>query len=311
MKRPQFTIAFLLGLVLVSGLAFVVARQLGITQQRRAIFVPTAKIYTSVGPAPPAAKSYKLVGVVRKVDRETGVVSIRHEAIPGFMPAMTMPFDLKGQEILDDLQPGDKVEGTLQVNGDDSKLVDLNITKMATPTAPAPAAKPVLKAGEPVPDFAMTTLEGKTLRFSDLRGKVVVMTFIYTRCPLPNFCPAQDQRFARLAGLLKAVPQRAEHVRLLSVSFDPEHDTPEVLARHAKLRGASPPLWTFAVASHDELRKVAEPLGLTYGPTPNEIIHNLLVAVVSPDGTLARLEPGSSWTPEELFRAVARLTAKP
>ncbi len=124
----------------------------------------------------------------------------------------------------------------------------------------------MLEPGEPVPDFAMTTQDGKTLRLSDLRGKVVVLTFIYTRCPLPDFCPLMDGKFAELARTVAAVPGRAEQVRLLSVSFDPEHDTPEVLAKHAKLRGAKPPLWTFAVASHEELRKVAAPLGLTYGP---------------------------------------------
>ncbi len=117
-----------------------------------------------------------------------------------------------------------------------------------------------------VPDFTMTTQEGRTLALSELRGKVVVLTFIYTRCPLPDFCPLMDRKIKELAGKVDAMPGRAEQVRLLSVSFDPEHDTPEVLRKHAQVQGARPPLWTFAVASHDELAKVAGPLGLMYGP---------------------------------------------
>lgn len=91
------------------------------------------------------------------------------------------------------------------------------------------------------------------------------------------------------------------------MSFDPEHDTPDALRKHAELVGARPPLWTFAVASHDELRKVAERLGLVYGPMPNEIVHNLCTAVIAPDGTLARLDVGTagkSWDPDELLRTV-------
>jgi protein SCO1/2 len=153
----------------------------------------------------------------------------------------------------------------------------------------------------------MTTQDGSTLSLSDLRGKVVVLTFVYTRCPLPNFCPAMDQKFAQLFNMIKGVPQRADHVRLLSVSFDPEHDTPEALARHARLRGARPPLWTFAVASHAELSKVAPAVGLMYGPTPNEIMHNLTTSVIAPDGTLALRESGNAWKPEDLFKTVVGL----
>ena len=97
------------------------------------------------------------------------------------------------------------------------------------------------------------------MRLSDLRGKVVALTFIYTRCPLPDFCPLMDRKFAELADRIGAVAGRAEHVRLLSVSFDPEHDTPEVLRKHAENLGARPPLWRFAVASHEELGQGRRP----------------------------------------------------
>ncbi len=158
-----------------------------------------------------------------------------------------------------------------------------------------------------MPDFAVTTQEGRTLRLSDLKGEVVILTFIYTRCPLPEFCPAMDARFADLARRISTVSARAERLRLLSVSFDPEHDTPEVLAAHAGRRGAKPPLWTFAVASHEELAKVAGPFGLSYVPGTREIEHNLRTAVIGPDGKLARLEPGPGWSPAELLKTAYSL----
>lgn len=265
-------------------------------------------------------ETYRLTGVVRNADPKTGVVTIRHDAIPGFMGAMTMPFTLKDRSLLDDVHPGDEVEGSLRVvreGGEvqDYELTDLIVSRTAPPAplslnlaggAPSvgPAAK-ALKPGDPVPDFAMTGQDGKTFRLSDLRGKVVALTFVYTRCPLPDFCPRMDAKFAEASSAAAAVPGRAEHLRFLSVSFDPEHDAPEVLARHAEARGARPPLWTFAVAQHDELARVAGPLGLSYGPTRGEIIHNLTLAVVDPGGALARLETGPAargWATADLLK---------
>jgi protein SCO1 len=271
--------------------------------------IPTGKEVASK-----TSKRFSLKGVVRKVDAGSGEVTIAHEAIPGFMPRMTMPFTLKDKSLLDDVRPGDEVEGPLEVTyeGGEVKevdLADLTVTQTAPPApatsflppAPAPAT---LQPGEPVPDFAVTTQEGRTLRLSDLRGDVVILTFIYTRCPLPEFCPAMDAKFAELARRISAVPARASRVRLISVSFDPEHDSPEVLAAHAARRGAKPPLWTFAAASPEELARVAGPLGLTYLSGTREIEHNLRTAVIGPDGKLARLEPGSSWATANLLKTV-------
>jgi protein SCO1/2 len=249
---------------------------------------------------------------------------IRHEEIPGFMGAMTMPFKPADPAILPTLEPGDRVEGTLRVEMQDGavsnyRLVDLKVTEPAKSTAePAkstaePAqAKPTplvldisegkvhlrqqprrLDVGEPVPDFTMTGQDGQTVRLSDLRGKVVVLTFIYTRCPMPDFCPYMDRRFSELAQHLSSFPHRAKDIRLISVSFDPEHDTPAVLREHAKIRGAVPPLWSYAVASHEELAKVAAPLGLVFEPSGTEIAHNLSTAVIDRQGKLARLAVGT------------------
>jgi protein SCO1/2 len=272
-------------------------------------------------PAPspvPTSTTYSLKGVVRKVDAASGEVTIAHQAIPGFMPAMTMPFLVKDKAVLDDVRPGDEVEGPLRVGSvggevKDYDLVDLTVTRpVIDPPTPSPAevAGPetaVLRPGDPVPDFTVTTQEGRTLRLSELRGEVVALTFIYTRCPLPDFCPAIDAKFADLARRVSTAPGRTGRVRLLSVSFDPAHDTPAVLAAHALRRGARPPLWTFAVASEEELARVSGPLGLTVVPGSREISHNLRTAVIAPNGRLARLEAGQGWAPADLLGTITRL----
>ncbi len=273
-------------------------------------------------PKPAETKDYPLKGVVAEVDRAQGIVEIEHEDIPGLMPAMTMPFTVTDKALLEDLQPGDEVEGTLRVESIGGRIVGNDLTRLVV-TRPAeppamvldttggsPSLRPkakVLEPGQPVPDFAMTTQEGTPLRLSDLRGKAVILTFVFTRCPLAEACPMLDKKFAELQQRIEPIAARAESIRLLSLSFDPENDTPAVLAEHAKLVGARPPVWTFAAASHDELAKVAEPLGLSYGPTGTTFIHSLVTALIAPDGTLARLEPGTAWDPAALAAEAARL----
>lgn len=267
-------------------------------------------------------KDYVLKGEVRKVDNEGRQVTIRHDEIPGFMAAMTMPFRLEDQALLEELKTGDQVEGRLIVEFEDGQTRDYRLTDLVV-TKPALAAPMVLdlsggapklhtapkrlKPGDPVPDFTMTKQDGESIRLSDLRGNVVALTFIYTRCPLPDFCPLMDRKFADLARSIEVSPARAARIRLISVSFDPDHDTPEVLRKHALIRGAAPPLWTFAVASHEELSRIMGPLGLIYGPGKNEILHNLCTAVISPEGKLVRLEVGTQsnkWSSADLLKTI-------
>ncbi len=246
-------------------------------------------------------------------------MSIAHEDIPDLMPPMLMDFRLEDQTLLDDVIVDDEVSGLLEVDYDDQneitrlELVDLVVTRPAPPRPPGAepltpiTPPPTLEPGQVVPDLVMTTQAGEALRLSDLRGQVVVLTFIFTRCPQPEYCPLMDRKFGELAKRIARSPERAEQVRLLSVSFDPEYDTPEILAEHAQRVGAQPPLWTFAVADHEALRQVAAPLGLTYAPMTDQIMHSLSTSVIAPDGTLAHLELGNTWTPEELYGQVRQL----
>ncbi len=267
---------------------------------------------------------YTLKGAVKRIDLARGSLMIAHEAIPGFMDAMTMSFFYNDRAFLESLALGDLVEGTLHVETTDGAVSSYELRKL---NVVRPAARQMvldvsrgkvslreaprkLEVGQAVPDFAMTTQEGKPLKLSDLRGSVVVLTFIYTRCPLPDFCPLMDQKFAALAQRISAIPDRASHIRLISLSFDPEHDTPPVLARHAQARGATPPLWIFAVATHEELNKIGPPLGLFYGPRETEIAHNLCTAIIDAEGKLARLELGTArnkWENVDLLKSVYSL----
>jgi protein SCO1/2 len=225
---------------------------------------------------------------------------------------MTMPFALAGEPVLDYLEVGDALEGRLEVTESQSRLVDVFITQQAEPIdrAPEPERAPeqeqrlVLEPGAAVPDFAMTTQDGKPLVLSQCKGHVVVLTFIYTRCPLPDFCPLLDRKFSDLSRALRVRGGAASGVRLLSISFDPEHDTPAVLAEHARRLGARPPRWTFAVASHEELDRVAEPLGLSVSARPDELVHTLSTAIVSPDGRLLALFRGNQWSSEDVLALV-------
>lgn len=266
-----------------------------------------------------SVRMFTFDGVVERVDRGAGTVAVDHEDIPGLMPAMRMDFTPEDPALLDEVVAGDEVRGELRASYDEAgdlaalDLVDLVVRRpalrlgLSADGASLTEERPTLEPGMPVPDFAMTTQEGDPLRLSDLRGKVVVLTFVYTRCPLPEFCPLMDRKFAELADRTGRSAERAERVRLLSVSFDPEHDTPAVLAEHAARVGAEPPLWTYAVADHDELEKVVGPLGLLYGPTGRDISHTLSTALIAPDGTLARLDRGGGWEPAELDAAIRRL----
>jgi protein SCO1/2 len=295
---------------------------------------PSADLSPSQGPAAATTEKkrdkgtqvtdYPLKGIVKKVDLARGSVMIAHEEIKGFMAAMTMPFFISDRAVLEDLAPGDLVEGTLHVEAQEGVVENyelrdlvvvnpavrpmvLDVTKGKVSLREAPK---LLEVGDPVPDFSMTTQEGKPLKLSDLRGSVIVLTFIYTRCPLPDFCPLMDRKFAELSSRISASRERAGHIRLISLSFDPGHDTPEVLAKHAQARGATPPLWIFAVSKHEELNKIARPLGLIYGPRENDIAHNLCTAIIDPQGKLARLELGTArnkWENVDLLKSIYSL----
>jgi protein SCO1/2 len=249
-------------------------------------------------------RQYELRGQVVAVDAANARLTIKHEDIRGFMPAMTMPFDVRDRGLLEGREPGELVTATLVVEEDGAYLSAIRRTGMA-PLAERPAATPVdvLQEGDHSPDAAFLDQEGRARRFSDWRGQVVAVTFIYTRCPIPNFCPLMDRNFRDVQRTIAEDPALRGRVHLVTVSFDPLHDTPKVLAAHAARASADPAHWTMLTGEADQVDRFTARFGVSAmkGDQPGaEIVHNLRTAVIDPDGRIVTMLSGNDWTPADL-----------
>jgi protein SCO1/2 len=260
----------------------------------------------------PPAKEYQLTGQILDVKPERQEVLLKHEDIKGFMPAMTMPYKVKDASLLAGKQPGDLVQATLVVGELDAHLSTLTKTGHAAVDTPARASDhpDVLEPGQPVPDALLVDQDGTPMPFSSLRGHRVALTFVYTRCPLPDFCPLMDRNFATVQATIARTPQLSD-VRLVTVTLDPAFDTPTVLKPHAQAFNADPKVWSFVTGEPAEVARFSSAFGIYVEPdkeNPNQIIHNLRTAVVDATGRLVKVQSGNSWTPAEL---VADLKAAP
>jgi len=263
-----------------------------------------------------SAKTYEMRGQILGINRDKVEVLVKHDEIPGLMAAMTMPWKVQQASMLDNLGPGDLIATEIVV--DNSQGVITKITKLGTakPDTPAPAgaARPgvrYLAPGDPVPNQAFVNQDGRAVDFNSIRGnRAMAVTFIYTKCPIPTFCPAMDRQFAGAQALIKD-KGLAGKAALLSVSFDPKNDTPAVLKQHAKTLGADPAVWTFATGDRDEIDRFASSLLLTLvrgaAPNPDEIGHTLRTTVVDKNGKIAKSYAGAEWTPAELVAELERL----
>jgi len=264
-----------------------------------------------------SAQRFALKGVVKEVDTARSMVTVEHETIPGYMQGMTMPFPARDDpKVLQVLRPGDRIEAALVVDGENFWLEKI-LTKgfVGTPAVTAAAAQAAdtksgrvvtpepnrgVQVGDAVPDFALKDQTGSTVRLSDLRGEPVAVTFLYTRCPIATACPMTTAKFSKLDAMLAD----AKLGQLLTVTVDPEHDTPEVLADYAKKAGANPKRWKFLTGSPEAVARVASDFGVIYYPEHGQIVHSLAVAVVDPKGRLATIYFGENWQPEHLLRDI-------
>jgi protein SCO1/2 len=264
------------------------------------------------GRAPDAAtRQYELQGQILAVRPERSEVVIKHQDIKGFMPGMTMPFSVKDPALLEGKQPGDLVTATLVVGETQAYLSTLTTTGHEGVSSPPPApAADILDTGQPVKDATLVDQDDKPRPFSSFKGHRLAVTFIYTRCPLPDFCPLMDKHFASIQKTIASTPSLAD-VRLLTVTLDPDFDRPAILKAYAKRRQADPAVWTFLTGEPGEVKRFESQFGLYVDQNPEnpiDITHNLRTAVIDPDGHLVAMHSGNSWTPAEL---VADLTAAP
>lgn len=259
-------------------------------------------------------RRYPLEGQVVAVDALKGELTIRHSDIKGFMPGMTMPFKVADKAVLNERKPGDLVRATLVVEDSLGRLEDVVLTGQAPVPADAlPPVTDVLSAGVKAPDATLLDQEGATRRTSEWLGKVVAVTFVYTRCPLPDFCPLMDKHFATVQRAVLNDRALTDRVRLLSVSFDPDFDTPAILRAHAKRAGADPRIWTWLTGTREAVGPFAKAFGISIvrGDQPGaEIVHNLRTVVLNAEGRVTAVFNGNDWKPEELLEALRAADAR-
>ena len=255
-------------------------------------------------------------GQVMDKNVATNEITVDHEDIPGFMQAMTMPYKVKDSAVVQEVEPGDKIAAEIVVakNGNDYWLEDVRITDESgrkTTKAPAPAER--LAAGEHVPNLPLINQDGKTIHLDDFKGKAVLLTFIYTRCPMPNFCPRLSSQFAKIHDDLAKTPSLLAKTHLLTVSFDPKYDTAPVLRRYglAYLDNDASGFaqWDFASAAASDLRKLAGAFGLVYFEQGNQIAHSMDIVLISPQGKIVKYW-ATDWTTAELEDALKQQAAQ-
>ena len=260
----------------------------------------------------PDVKTYDLHGTVIAIDRQQHEVTIDHEAIPGYMMAMAMPFRVKDTTLMTGVEPGDSVLGTLAVSKTDSWLQSLFVLGKATrhEQSAGQSTPPVhqLQVGEKFPDFSFVNQDGRRVRMSDFDGQVVALTFVYTRCPLPNFCVQMTEYFSNVQQALADDASLRNQWHLVSISFDPSYDTPSVLASYGRAYHADFRNWDFMTDSLDVIMSLARSFGLVVQDQGNgTIIHNLRTVVLNPDRTIAAILSGNDWKVEELESLMRRL----
>jgi protein SCO1/2 len=269
-------------------------------------------------PASPSFKVYKLRGKVVSSNAATGEVTLDHGAIPGFMDAMTMPYKLKDPSILSELHPGDVITADVLAPLDpnaDVLLDHIVVVAQAKPDYRPTVFYHVPAPGDAVPDFKLRNQDGRAIHLDQFRGKALLVTFIYTRCPLPNFCPLVTHNFAVINNRLASDPALYSKTHLVCVSFDPEHDTPARLRAYGATYIGSDSKnafvhWDFAVPTQPELLEMAKyfDVGVTHG-ADDSITHTLSTTLIDMHGKVAQFYPGNEWTPEQVLADVKQLAA--
>ena len=258
-------------------------------------------------------KTFPIRGVVVSVDRQEKRIMIAHEEIPNYMMAMTMPFKVKDTTLLTAVRSGDSVEGTLAVSRTESWIETIGVIGK-NPTPPLSGEqvlfRHLFREGDVLPDMALTNQDGIPVRFSKYHGQVVALTFIYTRCPLPDFCIRMSDNFSNVQRLLKSDQSLRDRWHLLSVSFDPEHDTPAVLKQEAKKYSADLDDWEFVTGAEPTIDKLTDGFDLMVKPDAGLIEHTLRTALLDGDGRLVKVIKGNDWKPEDLVSDIKKLIRK-
>jgi len=256
-------------------------------------------------------RRFDLKGKVVAVEPEKHLVTVSHEDVKGYMPAMTMPFTVHNESDLQFLAPNDEITATLVVDGSHSWLEGLIITRQSANASSMPGVT-IAKEGDEIPNFTLRNQDNREIHLQTYRGKTLLLTFIYTRCPVPDYCTLMSNNFAQIDRALSQDAGLYEKTHLLSISIDPSYDTPQVLrsygaAHTERYQNETFAHWEFAGGTTEQVKKIAEYFGLVYYPEKDQIIHALRTVIVGPDGKVVKIYTGNDWKPEEVIEEIHRL----
>jgi len=243
-------------------------------------------------------KRYDLKGKVVAVEPDKQRVTIAHEDVEGYMPGMTMPFTVRNESDMQMLVPNAEVTATLVVDGKHSWIENLFVVVKQDAGTPVATAGVMAKEGDEVPNYTLVNQDSKPIHIKNYRGKALLLTFIYTRCPDPEFCTLMSDNFAQIERQLGADPELYAKTHLLSITIDPAHDEPRVLRSYGAAHTERYENETFAhweFATGDQVKDIAQFFGLTYFPENDQIRHGLRTVIVAPDGKVEKIYTDNQW----------------
>jgi protein SCO1 len=288
---------------------------------KRAAFL--ISVLLTLAPRAVLAKRYDASGMVLRVDSIHHSLEISCRAVPGYMDAMVMTFPVRDSKELEGLKPGTSIDFTLDVEKDVAYVENIRVHAYENPAqepmasrqlqileeATARRSVPVLQVGQGVPDFALIDQNNRSVEFSKFAGKVVAITFIYTRCPLPNFCFRMSNNFGVLQKRFAA--QMGKDLVLLSITFDPDHDRPAVLADYARSWTKPQSGWYFLTGPTPDVQKICWSFGMNFWQDEGLLTHSLRTIVVDRQGRIAASLNGNDYTAKQLGDLVESVMNRP
>ena len=259
---------------------------------------------------------YDVRGKVVSVDAKDGVISMDTQAIPGVMEAMTMAYTLQNPTVASELHPGDKISAQLQLVAQGAVLSNIVVLQQANLNVLPPVQYHVPQIGDTVPNFQFRNQNNREISLQQFRGKVLVLTFIYTRCASSQFCPLMSRNFAHLDQLLAADPKLYAYTHFLSISFDPKYDTPAVLRSYGgaytgRYTKETFHHWDFAAPSPARLASVLQWFDVAVTSSNGKIVsHSVSTAVIGPDGKIRAWYPTNTWTPQQALKDIQQISSK-
>jgi protein SCO1 len=259
---------------------------------------------------------FTVKGVIKELEADGKTAIIRHEAIPGYMPSMIMPFEVRDTNLLRGLKAGDVISFKLAVTPTEGWIQAITKIGSAAPeqtaqTAPRPVlhisrALEPLDMGDRLPDYHFTNELGEAVRLSQFKGQVLAFTFFFTSCPFPDYCPRMTSNFGRAEKQLETMTNAPAHWHLLSISFDPAHDIPSRLATYARAADYDKTHWSFLTGDENQISGLAEQIGENYWHEAGSVGHNLRTVVVDPSGHIRQIIPGNKWTVGQMVQDIVQ-----